>query len=985
MVSKVLIYNFCMKSYLSLSLKKFLAVTTIATFFFSNSAFAAIAVNNGNFSDTSGMTNAGGGWYHGNPNSWSANGTNQYVINNNVLNLDHVGTFTQSLGTVDLGGEDITVSFEYGDIFSGGYYAPNEDMITVELRDTTANTTLATKTVKNTGAYGIFVSDTISTITPATVGNTLEVRFTSLPGTGITPGSAAAIDNVSVLATDSTAPIITNISSSVSDGSYNETDAIDIDVSFSEAVTSANVILTLDTGGTCTFPVTNSATGTCNYIVWPGENSSDLTVTTITGTIQDATLNTLTNFTPLANLAANKNIIIDTTAPTVPTNTLPNGTFVNTDSFDLTWDVSTDNQPGAVTYEYQASQDPAVDGFGVLTTGVWSSGLLATNMINSTGASQGIWYWQVRAKDVAGNYSAWSPVSNVTKDTIAPVISADDSFLTVGPVTATGAIITYSTVPSAIDVGTPSPLVTCLPASGTNFSLNSTATITCNSTDNAWNTGVQTFNIFIQDVEDPVLLLPGDITIESVAPASAVSTFTVSATDNVDTFWAPVTSGSAPAIVCSHLSGDTFNFGTTLVTCTATDSEGNDTTDDFNVIVKDTIAPTVVITLDDTVLNIGDTALVTFTFSEVPVGFDNADVTVENGTIDAITGSGTVYTATLTPTAGVEDTTNKITVGTDWSDANTPTGNAPAGATDSPNYEMDTLAPVQSSVVVTPLNGSVSVSLTTHENATVTLSYGFTNAYGSSANITTVAASTHDKTVLGLAPCSVYHYSVVSTDTHGNISSSTDSQFTSLGVGSCTGSDGGGQWGSPGAGSITEWPSDNTQSTNTSNNQSSPAPTSQNPNNASTTPESNPVSQPTQTPNTTPTPESTPVAPNEATPENPSTPTDNSSTPETTPESTPTSTPTGDSNSTGNNAAGAEGQGFNPADATLDQGGGTTPDETEVVTEATPETTTDIGGWNAVEESNSYTLLWTLLGLIALLNTWWFFVAKGSTIIPPRN
>lgn len=164
--------------------------------------------------------------------------------------------------------------------------------------------------------------------------------------------------------------------------------------------------------------------------------------------------------------------------------------------------------------------------------------------------------------------------------------------------------------------------------------------------------------------------------------------------------------------------------------------------------MEDTIDPTLVITLDDTALNVGDTALVTFTFSEAPVGFDNADVTVENGTIDTLAGSGTVYTATLTPTVSIEDTTNKITVGTDWSDANTPIGNAPAGSTDSPNYEIDTLAPIQSSVVVTPLNGSVSVKLNTHENATVTLSYGFTNAYGSSADITTIASTTHDKTVL---------------------------------------------------------------------------------------------------------------------------------------------------------------------------------------------------------------------------------------------
>lgn len=306
---------------------------------------------------------------------------------------------------------------------------------------------------------------------------------------------------------------------------------------------------------------------TANIIVVNPVNSNAPGTYTVTYDVSDVAGNAATQVTRTVN-------VVDTTAPSVPTNTLPNGTYVNTDGWDFTWNTSTDNQPGAITYEYQASQNPAVDGLGVLTTSVWSSGDLGTtNMIHSTGAAQGTWYWQVRAKDAVENYSAWSPVATVTKDTIAPVISADGSFLTVGAVTATGAIITYTTVPTATDVGTPSPLVTCAPASGTNFALNSTATITCNSTDNAGNTGVQTFNIIIEDEEDPVLLVPGDISVEAVAASSATATFSVSATDNVDTFGAPVTSGSAPAIVCSHLSGDTFNFGTTMVTCTATDTE----------------------------------------------------------------------------------------------------------------------------------------------------------------------------------------------------------------------------------------------------------------------------------------------------------------------------------------------------------------------------------------------------------------------------
>lgn len=163
---------------------------------------------------------------------------------------------------------------------------------------------------------------------------------------------------------------------------------------------------------------------TANIVTVNSVNSNAVGTYTVTYNVSDVVGNAATQVTRTVN-------VVDTTAPSVPTNTLPNGTTVNTDGWDFTWNASTDNQPGAITYEYQASQNPTVDGLGVLTTGVWSSGSLATNMIHSAGAAEGVWYWQVRAKDAVGNYSAWSPVATVTKDTIAPVISADGSFLTV--------------------------------------------------------------------------------------------------------------------------------------------------------------------------------------------------------------------------------------------------------------------------------------------------------------------------------------------------------------------------------------------------------------------------------------------------------------------------------------------------------------------------------------------------------------------------
>jgi parallel beta-helix repeat protein len=121
------------------------------------------------------------------------------------------------------------------------------------------------------------------------------------------------------------------------------------------------------------------------------------------------------------------------------------------------------------------------------------------------------------------------------------------------------------------------------------------------------------------------------------------------------------------------------------------DLAGNVGTDSEAGIVKDTVAPTVGIVVADDALKAGDTSLVTFTFSEAPTGFDATDVTVGNGAIGVVsaTGNPLVFEATLIPTT-IESATNKITVGTSWTDV---TGNAPTATTDSNNYAIDTVVP----------------------------------------------------------------------------------------------------------------------------------------------------------------------------------------------------------------------------------------------------------------------------------------------------
>jgi len=117
----------------------------------------------------------------------------------------------------------------------------------------------------------------------------------------------------------------------------------------------------------------------------------------------------------------------DTTPPSVPTNGQPNGLFLSTNEFDFTWDKSTDNKEGEISYELHSSLNPVQSG-GVLTTEVWESGVLQNNSVHSSGTSDGTWYWQVRARDTAGNDSAWSQIWAMTIDSIKPSLISKTIF-----------------------------------------------------------------------------------------------------------------------------------------------------------------------------------------------------------------------------------------------------------------------------------------------------------------------------------------------------------------------------------------------------------------------------------------------------------------------------------------------------------------------------------------------------------------------------
>jgi hypothetical protein len=168
---------------------------------------------------------------------------------------------------------------------------------------------------------------------------------------------------------------------------------------------------------------------------------------------------------------------------------------------------------------------------------------------------------------------------------------------------------------------------------------------------------------------------------------------------------------------------------------------GVGTTDSNNYAV-DTVRPTATVVFTQSTLKIGDTSLVTITFSEAVSGFTNADLTIANGTLTAVSSAdgGITWTATFTPSANITDATNLVTL--DNTGVADLAGNAGSGTTDSNNYSIDTQRPTATIVIADP-------SLSAGETSLVTITFseavsGFTNADLTVPNGTLTAVSSAD-------------------------------------------------------------------------------------------------------------------------------------------------------------------------------------------------------------------------------------------------
>ena len=181
---------------------------------------------------------------------------------------------------------------------------------------------------------------------------------------------------------------------------------------------------------------------------------------------------------------------------------------------------------------------------------------------------------------------------------IAPVLTDDNCAVTTQIWSFTGAT-TSNSAPTGIN-----------DASGENFNLDTTVVL-YEVFDDAGNTASCSFEVIVQDTEDPVITCPND-TIVSNDPGvcnAVVNDIAPISTDNcsvVEQTWSftGATAGASPLTGINDASGNTFNLDTTVVTYVIVDTAGNTATCSFEVIIQDTENPIVTCPNDTTVLNI---------------------------------------------------------------------------------------------------------------------------------------------------------------------------------------------------------------------------------------------------------------------------------------------------------------------------------------------------------------------------------------------
>ncbi|WP_259699008.1 beta strand repeat-containing protein, partial [Pseudomonas chlororaphis] len=702
--------------------------------------------------------------------------TSSITDTSNVITLDNSGVTNASgnagSGTTDSNNYAIdtvrpTATIVVADSALG---VGQTSTVTITFSEAVTGFTLADLTVANGSLSGLGTSDNITytaTLTP-TASISDSSNLITLDNTGITDGAGNAgsgTTDSNNYAIDSLRPTATIV---LSDSTLKAGETSVVTITFSEAVsgfdnsdlTVANGTLSAvssSNGGltwTATFTPTAGITDLSNLITLNNAGFTDVAGNSGTGTTNSANYS-IETVVPTATL-----VIADTALKAGETS-LVTITFSEAvsgfDNSDLTVANGTlsavSSSDGGVTWT--ATFTPTVgvgDTSNVITLN--NSGVINVSGNTGSGTTDSNNYVIDTARPTATIVVA-NPIlpigeSSLVTITFSEAVSGfDNSDLTVsnGTLSAVsssdGGITWTATFTPNVNVSDATNLIS-LNNSGVSDAAGNAGSGSTDSNNFIIDTGRPTATIVLADTA----LKAGETTTVTITFSEAISGFTnsdltvangslgsLSSSDGGVTWTATFT----PAINISDSSNQiTLNNAGVI---DAVGNTGSGTTDSANYVI-DTVRPTATVVVANPMLAVGDTSLVTITFSKAVSGFDNSDLTVVNGTLSALSSSdgGITWTATFTPNTNLSDTSNLISLNNSGvSDAS---GNTGLGSTDSNNYLIDTQRPTATIVVA---NSSLGVGQTS--SVTITFSEavsGFTNSDLTVANGTLSALGSSD-------------------------------------------------------------------------------------------------------------------------------------------------------------------------------------------------------------------------------------------------
>ncbi|WP_410220952.1 YDG domain-containing protein [Pedobacter sp.] len=630
---------------------------------------------------------------------------------------------------------------------------------------------------------------------------------------------------------DGIAPSVTSVVRSSGNPSVTKLSQISFDVSFSKSVTgvdAADFTLTITGGitGAAVSSVSGSgsvytvtvSTGTGDGTIRLDLNSSPTGIKDSAGNdiaggytagqsyTVDKTAPIVTGVTNGGAYNVNKTITFNEGTATLNGSPFTNGTTVSPEgSYTLT---VTDAAGNTTTIDF------TIDKTAPIVSGVTNSGLYNTDKIISfnegtatlngsaftsgtTVSAEGS--FTLIVTDAAGNSTTVSFTIDKTPPTtvITSLAFSNDSGISSSDFITNETAQTISGTLSAnlqageivyISLNNGSTYVAATVAVGSNtFSLNGVTLSGSNTLkvyvgDQAGNKGTEHAQAYVLDTQAPVA--------PSTPVLTAESDSGVSNTDHITNVTQPTFTGTAEAgSTVTLYSGLTVlgtgtatggNWSITLtsplddgsynITAKATDRAGNTSVASSPIAITiDTSMPSVTITNSVSFLKSGETATITFTFSEDPgSSFTSADIIISGGTLSALSGTGLLRTAVFTPSADIDNGTVviNITAGSYIDIA----GNAGKSGSLSPGITYDTKAPAVPTGLVAIFDNQQSVLNWTANTETDLSSYKIYS--GTSANPTTLLATVTKPTVTythtGLTNGTTYYYRITAVDQAGN-------------------------------------------------------------------------------------------------------------------------------------------------------------------------------------------------------------------------